>query len=138
MPPIARNTLAIIVGLIVTFSLVAGIEALGHIVYPVPDWLDFSKPEKVREYVEGLPLGALLFVLTAWIVATFVGGLIAALIARTRSLLFSGIIGAFVLAATLVNMMIIPHPTWFTVTGITGIVLAVLAASKLVSARSKQ
>lgn len=138
MHPIARNVLAVIAGLIVAFALVAGIEALGHIVYPVPAGLDFSKPEKVQEYVQGLPLGALLFVLAAWIVATFVGGLIAALIARTRPLLFSGIIGAFVLAATVANLLMISHPTWFAVAGITGIVLAVLTASKFISARSKQ
>ena len=39
-------------------ALVAAIEAIGHAVYPVPRGIDFTKPEEVRKYMDGLPIGA--------------------------------------------------------------------------------
>jgi hypothetical protein len=135
MHPVSRQGLAIVAGVVVAFGLVAAIEALGHVVYPVPRDVDFTQPEQVRRYVEDLPGGALAFVLAAWTLAAFGGGAVAALIARTRPVLFAGIVGAFVLAATLANLVMIPHPAWFALAGVAGIVVGAWAAGRLVSAR---
>lgn len=133
----ARYSVAVASGVLVAFGAVAAIEAIGHSVYPVPIVLDLSNAEQMRDYIASLPVGALLFPLAAWVVAAFTGGLIAALIARTRPWLFSGIVGAFVLAATLVNLVAIPHPGWLALSGVFGIVVAAAAAGKVASAVAK-
>jgi hypothetical protein len=134
MHPALRLTLAVVAGAVVAFSTVALIESIGHRVYPMPAGLDWSKPEQVRAYVDGLPLGALLFVLGGWIVAALVGGLVAAWIARARAVLAAAIVGAVVLAATVANLAMIPHPTWFAVVGVAGIVLAAFVAGRIMRA----
>lgn len=135
MPHVVRSVLAVVAGVIVAFALVAAIEAAGHAVYPVPKGLDFTDREQVRAYTQALPLGALMFVLAAWTVAAFGGGAVAALIARTRPLLHAAIVGAFVLAATLANLILIPHPLWFAVLGVVGVCAGAFAAGKLVGTR---
>ena len=136
MNPAVRSSLAVLVGAAVAFSLVAVIESLGQLVYPAPPGMDFSNPEQLRDYVRRVPLGALLIVLAAWVIATFTGGLVAARIAKARPVLFAGIVGALVLAATIANLLTLPHPAWFVVTGIAGILLATYAAGKVAAARS--
>ena len=102
-----------------------------QVAYPPPAGVDFNKPEALATYVERLPLGALLFVLAAWILATFVGGLVAGWIARRRAVIVAAVVGALVLAATIANVMLIPHPAWMVVVGVAGIAAAAYAAGRI-------
>ena len=43
-----RSVIAIVVGAVVAFVLVAAIEAIGHSVYPPPPGLDFNNPGPLR------------------------------------------------------------------------------------------
>jgi hypothetical protein len=126
-----RSVVAVIVGALVAFILVAAIEALGWVFYPPPPGLDYNNPGQLRIYMQSLPLGAFLFVLAAWLIATFVGAWVACFIARTRPLLFAGIIGALILAGTIANLLRISHPTWFSITAVVAIPLAAFLASRL-------
>jgi hypothetical protein len=65
--------------------------------------------------------------------ATLVGGWLAVVIAGERPLIFSGIIAAFVLAGALTTIAMIPHPTWFTVATVAGIISAGVLAAFLAS-----
>ena len=58
MGPAARYTVAVVAGVVAAFTLVAGIESLGHAVYPVPAGIDFSNASQVQAYVQRLPVGA--------------------------------------------------------------------------------
>ena len=55
----------------------------------------------------------------------------AGLIARASFLRMAIIVGAFMLAATIVNLRMIPHPTWFAVTGIVLIIVMIPLAARL-------
>lgn len=55
-----------------------------------------------------------------------------------RPLLFAGIVGTFVLAATIANLVMLPHPTWFAAIGIVGIVLAAVAAGAVASSSTRR
>jgi len=79
-------------------------------------------------------MGALLFAFAAWVLAAFAGGSVACVMARVRPMLFAGIVGVFVLAATAANLVMLPHPTWFAVVAILSIVLATFAAGKVATA----
>ncbi len=109
---------AVIAGVMVSFMLVAVIEGISTLVYPVPKGVNLTDPEVLRSYIQSMPVGALLFVLAAWGMGTFVGSLMACGIAQDRPRLFASIVGGVVLAATVANLMAIPHPVWFSVTAV--------------------
>jgi len=136
MHPLLRTFLAIVVGCLSAFVLVAVIEMIGHALFPVPGRIDMSAPGGVQAPVQ-IPVPALLSVLLAWVVATFVGGSIAALIAGARPYVYAGLVGGVILLAAVANMMMIPHPGWFTVAAMVSIVVAAGAAGTLISRRRR-
>ena len=110
-----RKIAAAVLGIVVAGGIVAVVESLGHAVYPIPPELDMSDPVAFGNYVESLPFGAFLFVAGAWLMATLGGGLLACVIAREKPLVYSAIVGGFVLVATIANLIMIPHPLWFSI-----------------------
>lgn len=124
-----RKIVAVVAGAVVAVLLVMLIQKLGHSAYPPPEGLDPDDEAFMRDYVANLPWGPLAFVIASYALSTLVGGWVAAAVAGERALLFSGIIATFVLAGAISTMMMIPHPTWFAITSIVGIVLAALVAA---------
>ncbi len=131
MSPTLRSIVGVVVGAVVAFLLVAGIETIGHLVYPPPAGLDYNDVEELRQYVASMPSGAFLFVLVAWLIATLVGALVACFIARKRPLLITGIVAALMLVATAINLVTVPHPLWFSLTALIGILIMAFLASRL-------
>lgn len=123
-----RKMVAVVAGTVVAFGLVALLEAIGHALYPPPAGLDFHNPEHLKVYAATVPLGALWWVLGAWVIATSAGGWLAAFIAREKPMVFGAIVGTLVLAATTANLIMIPHPAWFSITAIVAIPIAAAAA----------
>ena len=119
-----KNIAAGVAGVLIAFGLVWLVEMIGHSVYPIPAGIDFSDAEVMRTYVAGLPLGALLFVAGAWAIGAFAGTVAACRIGTADPKIFAMVVGGMVLAATAFNLAIIPHPVWFSITGIAGIVIA--------------
>ncbi len=117
-----RNAAAFVVGVVTAFGLIWVIEKLGHTIYPPPADLDWSDPAAVRPYIATLPIFALLFPMFAWFIGTFTGSLVGSLIGTARPLLFCAVVGVLVLAATIANLIIIPHPLWFSIISVLGIV----------------
>lgn len=128
-----RKIVAVVAGAVIAVVLVMLIQKLGHSLYPPPEGLDPADQEFMQEYIANLPWGPLAFVIGSYFVATLVGGWTAAAIAGEQPLLFSGIVAAFVLAGAIAAVSMFPHPTWFTVTALAGIVLAALLAAGLAS-----
>jgi len=95
--------------------------------------LDLTRPDQAENYVRTLPIGALLLVLTAWTVATFCGGIVAAAIEKGRPRRAAAIVGVVVLVVTIANLVLIPHPLWFSIAGVVSIVVASLAAGRAMS-----
>lgn len=126
-----RSIAAALAGIIVSMVVVFLVESVGHLVHPPPPDLDYRDAEAMRVYTSGLPLTAFLFVLGGWALGTLVGGAAAGLIARASFLRMAIIVGAFMLAATIVNLRMIPHPTWFAVTGIVLIIVMIPLAARL-------
>jgi hypothetical protein len=97
---IVRRIAAVIVGLGVAMLIVTAAEQLAHRMYPPPAGAS-------------LPLTPMLLVLAGWLIATFLGALIAAKIARHR--LPADIVGALLLCAGFAKAVTIPQPMWFSV-----------------------
>ena len=125
-----RNVLAVVLGVVLAFVLIMIVERLGHAVYPPPTGIDFTDPGAVSEYVNSVPAGALLLVLTAWLTGALCGGLLACFIAKNRPAVYASIVGGLVLLGTIINLYMIRHPTWFV-----GLSLVAIAAITWIAGR---
>lgn len=126
-----RNVLAAVAGIVTAFVLVMLIEKVGHLIYPPPADLDFSDPQAVRPYIATLPFLALLFPMIAWVIGAFSGTVVACKIGTADPLAFAGIVGGLVLAATIANLIVIPHPLWFSVVSLIAIAAGAWFAAKV-------
>jgi hypothetical protein len=126
-----RKILAVVLGIVAAVIIIIAIEALGHAIYPPPGDLDITNREAMEAYVAGLPLAALLFVMVAWIAATFAGGLLACFIAKQMPLIYASIVGVLVLLGTIINLMSIPHPLWFSIISVLAIIATIFVAGWL-------
>ena len=130
-----RKIIALIVGLAVAVITVMLVQKLGHHLYPPPEGLDPADEEFMKNYVASLPWGPLSIVIASYVLATLAGGWVAASVAGEKPMLFSGIVALFVLAGAVSTMIIIPHPTWFMVTAVVGIIVAAMVAARFASGR---
>lgn len=126
-----KNIAAGIAGIIIAIALVWLVEMLGHSVYPPPADLDFADADAMRNYIATLPIGAFLFVGGAWFVATLVGTFAACKIGSAKPIVFASVVGGLMLLATAANLVMIPHPPWFAVLGVAGVVVAAWLGMKL-------
>ena len=118
-----RNIAAGVVGIIVAFVLVVVVEKIGHTVYPIPEGLDFADPEAMLDYFATVPLGAMLFVAAAWLIGAAGGTCAACAIGTARPWIFALVVGGLVFIAASFNLFMIPHPIWFSVLGLVGILV---------------
>ena len=131
-----KKIAAAVLGIIVAGLIVAAIEALGHTVYPIPPDIDFKDPIQFGNYVQSLPIGAFLFVAGGWTSGTLGGGLLACFIAKEKPFVYSGIVGGFILVATVVNLIMIPHPLWFSINALIAIAIMTYITGVIASSRA--
>lgn len=121
---VGAGAAAVVVGPVV----VAVVEMIGHALYPPPPGgMDLTDKAKMAAYVRALPLGAILFVLAAWLCGSFAASFVGGKIAGQRYWLYALIGGGLIMLATLANMLMIPHPLWLAVSALVGIPLAAVA-----------
>lgn len=126
-----KKLLAVVLGVVAAVIVITAIESLGHALYPPPANLDIDDREAMQAFIANLPLGALLMVMAAWIAATLAGGVLACFIARERPYVYAGIVGALVLLGTIINLMAIPHPLWFSIVSLAAIVAVTIVSGRL-------
>ena len=61
---------------------------------------------------------AMVLVVVSWVLGAFIGGWVAAKVAREHPLFAALMIGVLVLAGVVANNTMIPHPLWMTVLGV--------------------
>lgn len=130
-----RKIAATVLGIIVAGLIVAAFEALGHAAYPIPPDIDLGDPVRFRNYVQSLPFGAFLFLAGAWTSGTLGGGLLACFIAGEKPFLYSAIVGGFILVATVANLIMIPHPLWFSISALIAIAVVTYVTGIIGSSR---
>jgi hypothetical protein len=128
-----KKIAAAVIGIVVAGGIVFAVESLGHTVYPLPADLDMNDPVEFGNYVESLPIGAFIFVAGAWVLGTLGGGLLACFIAGDKPRVYSSIVGGFVLVATIANLIMIPHPLWFSISSLVAIAVTTYVTGNIAS-----
>jgi hypothetical protein len=112
-----RTILGILAGLVVAWLAMTICEFASLFLHRPPAGLDLRDPQALAAHIAAAPLSAMMVVVIGWVLAAFVGGWVAARIARHR-LVAALVIGGLVLAGVIANNAMIPHPLWMTVAGI--------------------
>lgn len=128
-----RTLLGAVVGLVFAVGTVMLIEFAGHQVFPPPPGLDPMATEDMARIMQSLPLGAAVFVVVAWVIGSFDGGFVAALIARNGHPRAAAMVPALMVMAGVAGMIVaMPgHPLWMAVAGLVLPIPAALAGAWL-------
>jgi hypothetical protein len=116
-----RIVLGIVAGAIAGSIVVGLVETLGMMLFPSPPGLDFSSPEAARASAAQIPPGSVASIGVAWGLGALVGGFVAARIAQRAWAAW--VIAALLIAASLINLVMIPSPIWLWIGGIGAIIV---------------
>lgn len=118
MPAVLRHALAVVAGIVVAVAIIMLFEGLNSQFFPPPAGLEHATPGEMAAWLRTLPTGAFLVVLAGYGVGALAGSATAARFAPTRAAHLAGVVGAFLLAASLMNLVALPHPAWFWVANV--------------------
>ena len=113
-----RTGVSAMAGIVIAVVIVMVVEAIGHYVYPPPPGIDVSKADELARLIDSLPIGALLFVVLAWVMGAAGGAVVGSWLAPTRTLFPALAVGLFVTAAVSFTFSTIHHPAWMIVAGL--------------------
>lgn len=125
-----RLVLGVIAGVVSGFVVIYAVEQVGYQIWPVATELDLKDKAAAAAYLAGMPLGALITVMVAWILGAYAASMVGLLVAGRRRV--AGVIPAAVIfAATVLVLFMLPHPLWMAIGGLGGIVAAGWLADRL-------
>lgn len=114
-----KRILAVLAGLITGMIVIGLVEYISHQIYPPPADFDYTNKEALAELMKNIPVGALIIVIIAWAAGSFAGGFVASKIGREKGITLGLIVGAILMLAGIINMLMIPHPIAFWIGGLT-------------------
>lgn len=120
MNPILKNILAIIAGIVVGSIVNMGLIMISGSVIPPPEGADVTTMEGLKESMHLFESKHFIFPFLAHALGTLFGALVAAKIAATRKMAFAIVIGLFFMIGGIMNVVMLPSPTWFAVLDIVG------------------
>lgn len=131
-----KRILPVIVGLLVGWVVIFGLEAINHIVYPPPADLDFTDKAALTEFMQTLPAMAFVLLLISWMIGTFIAGMVGALLNREAWKNSAIIIGVILALGSIINMTMIPHPTWLIIAASIAYVPTAYAGGRLIGLKN--
>lgn len=132
-----KNIVGVITGIVTAMLVVGGIEWASHQIFPIPVDIDPANDEAFADYVANLPVGAILMVGFAWMAGAFSGSYITGRIGTLKPHYGTLIVTGLILAGTITNLMLIPHPLWFSVSAPIAVILSGYAATWLLKRSAK-
>jgi hypothetical protein len=127
-----RTLAGTVIGLVVAFILVVGVEGFSAVVHPLPK--DFGGTmEEMCRHVERYPQWVLAVVVPMWAVTALVSTWIAQ---RIGNLYAAGAVGLLLLSALVFNLSKLPYPIWFKVVSLLVIPAAIVAGCRFPGRRT--
>jgi len=132
-----RTILGILAGLVAAWVTMSLCEFASIALHRPPAGADLRDPQALAAHIAAAPMSAMLVVLVGWTLGAFIGGWIAARIAR-HPVAAALVIGILMVLGVVANSMLIPHPRWMTIAGVLlPIPAARLAAWTVTRARTR-
>ena len=115
MNPILRNVLAVLAGFVIGSIVNMGLIMISSSVIPLPPGVDPADMESLKANMHLFEPKNFIFPFLAHALGTLVGAFIVAKFAASHHMKFALGIGAFFLIGGIMNVFMLPSPTWFTV-----------------------
>lgn len=115
MKTVIRSIIGIIAGLIVGSIVNMGLVVISGDVIPPPEGVDVTSMESLKSSMHLFEPKHFIMPFSAHALGTFIGALVAAIVASTRKMEMALIIGVFFLAGGIANIYMLPSPLWFTI-----------------------
>lgn len=113
-----KRIIAVLAGCIVSVLVIFLSEGLSHTLNPPPEGLNPNDPEQLKTLMAEAPFLALVLVQVGAFLGAFVGGMIASAVIGTKDKLPAIGVGVVLTLLGLINLVLIPHPVWFTLTAL--------------------
>ena len=115
MNPLVKNILAVILGIIIGSVVNMGIIMISGSIIPPPQDADITTMEGLKSTMHLFEPKHFIFPFLAHALGTFIGAIIAAIIAATHKTKFALAIGVFFLIGGIANVIMLPSPIWFAI-----------------------
>jgi hypothetical protein len=113
VPPIIRNVLAVIVGIVIGGIVNMTLVEVGGLVYPPPPGVDTSSMESLRESMHLLDSRHFVMPFLAHALGTLVGATVAAVLAASHRRAAALVVGGVFLVGGIAAAMMLPAPGWY-------------------------
>jgi len=120
MNKILRNTLAVIIGLIIGGSANMAIVMVSGAIIPPPEGADVTTMEGLKASMHLFEPKHFLMPFIAHALGTLVGAFLCFVIASTNKMNLALLIGFFFLIGGIINVIMLPSPLWFNLTDLIG------------------
>jgi len=138
MNPILRNILAVVVGLLIGSAVNMALINVSGSIIPPPPGADVTTEEGLKASMHLFEPKHFIFPFLAHALGTFVGALLAALIAASHKMKFALAIGCFFLVGGIIMIFLLPSPLWYNIVDLLGAYIPFsFVAGKLVVNKSK-
>jgi hypothetical protein len=121
-----RGLAGVVIGIVVALALIVAVELFSDMVHPLPEGFGNTKEEMCR-HVERYPAWVLAVVVPFWGITAIAGTWTAQKIGNIYSAV---IVGLLLLAALVLNISMLPYPSWFKIANLVVIPVASVAGSR--------
>lgn len=118
MGKLLHRSSAILAGLLAGGGSVGVVEWISSRMHPMPEGIRMDDMDAMKAWVGTLPASAFLMLAIAWGIGCFVGTLVARRLAPGREALPGLVVWGMLIAATVFNLVSLPHPLWLWPTGV--------------------
>lgn len=117
---IIRNSLAIIIGIVIGSIVNMAIITVSGSIIPPPNGADVTTMEGLKLSLPLFEPKHFILPFLAHALGTFSGAIIAAIIAANHKIKFALAIGVIFLIGGITNIYLLPSPTWFSILDLAG------------------
>ena len=115
MSPTVKNIIVFIGALVAGGVVVFGLESLSHQIFPLPADINSTDIESLKNIMKNAPAGSLALVILAHAAGAMVSGWIIGRFAASSHRLLALGLGFLWTIAGVANLVMIPHPVWFSI-----------------------
>ena len=115
MNPILRNILAVVFAWLIGSVVNMGLITVSGSIIPLPNGIDQTSMEGLKAGMHLFEPKHFIFPFLAHALGTLVGAYLVAKLVLKHKINFAYGIGAFFLMGGIINVIMLPSPTWFTV-----------------------
>ena len=120
MNPTLKNSLAVIIGLVIGGIINMGIIMISGSIIPPPNGIDVTTMEGLKDAMHLFEPKHFLFPFLAHALGTLIGALIASKFAATKQKSMALLIGFIFLIGGSINVYMLPSPMWFNAVDLIG------------------